>query len=75
MVMMRIGIDAFPALETQGGIGTYVRHLVPALAALKSGDELIAYVPSSGALPTVLEGASAMHDVRYQGTRDRRAHV
>lgn len=46
---MRIGIDAFPALETQGGIGTYVRHLLPALAALESGDELIAYVPWSGA--------------------------
>ncbi len=43
--MMRIGIDAFPALETSGGIGTYVRHLLPALGALESGDELIAYVP------------------------------
>lgn len=42
---MRIGIDAFPALETQGGVGTYVRHLLPALAALNSGDELVAYVP------------------------------
>ena len=44
---MRVGIDAFPALETQGGIGTYVRHLVSSLVALDSGDEFIVYVPTT----------------------------
>jgi glycosyltransferase involved in cell wall biosynthesis len=42
---MRIGIDAFPALQTHGGIGGYVRGLLQALAALESGHELIGYVP------------------------------
>ncbi len=42
---MRVGIDAFPAVETRGGVGNYVRELLRALAALDNGDEFVAYVP------------------------------
>ena len=42
---MRIGIDAFPMTQTQGGIGTYTRCLLKALLGLKSEDEFFGYVP------------------------------
>ncbi len=65
---MRIGIDAFPALETQGGIGTYVRHLLPALASLESGDELIAYIPRSAASRRELAGDNTAPGVTHRPT-------
>ncbi len=66
--IMRIGIDAFPALETRGGIGTYVRHLLPALAALDSGDEFIAYVPGREAQRKAAFPQDLTQGVRYRPT-------
>lgn len=45
---MRIGFDAFPAVNSLGGVGSYARYLLRALLELdvRDEDEIVAYVPS-----------------------------
>jgi glycosyltransferase involved in cell wall biosynthesis len=42
---MRIGIDAFPIMRSQGGVAGYVHNLLRALVCLECDDEFVAYLP------------------------------
>ena len=48
---MRVGIDAGPAVASHGGIGQYVRCLVPSMMALKSSHEFRLYAPRGVSIP------------------------
>ena len=65
---MRIGIDAFPALQTQGGIGGYVRGLLRALVALESGHEFIGYVPKQSKSNAADTGWARPSEIKWMET-------
>jgi glycosyltransferase involved in cell wall biosynthesis len=46
VVPMRIGFDAFPAMNSFGGVGNYSRCLLEGLASLPAEGEIIAYIPN-----------------------------
>lgn len=55
---MRVGIDVGPAVASHGGIGQYVRCLVPSMMALQSSHEFRLYTPQGTALPEDLMAAT-----------------
>ncbi len=60
---MRVALDAYPLFGPRTGVGTYVQHLVTALAALPDPPEIVlptASLRASGRAPT-MDGTTSHH--------------
>ena len=62
---MRIGIDAAPAVQTRGGVGTYTRCLLKALVAQGEGHQFLAYVPRERAFDHIMQECSPRERVTW----------
>lgn len=66
---MRIGIDAFPLMQAQGGVGSYTRHLLKALLDLKSTEEFVGYVPMHSLRAGQFKGWESSSPLRWVEVR------
>jgi len=62
---MRIGIDAAPAVQTRGGVGTHTRCLLKALVAQGEEHQFLAYVPRERAFDQILNECSVGEQLKW----------